>query len=82
MGLSIKGKVEQSLPKESGLTKAQKEWVKQGFVINTGNEYNPLVAFSLFGEEKIAMLKGLERQMEVEVHFNVSSREYNGKWIS
>jgi len=38
------------------------------------------VCFSLFGEDKIAMLEGLQPGSEIEVSFNLSSREYNGKY--
>jgi len=80
MSLSIKGKVSQILNVESGTSKAGKDWKKQSFVIDTAAQFNPMVCFSLFGEEKIAMLNGLENGQEVEVYFNISSREYNGKW--
>ena len=53
MSLSIKGRITQILDVESGTSKAGKEWKKQAFVVDTGAQYNPLVCFSLFGEEKI-----------------------------
>ena len=59
MSLSIKGKINQILSVESGTSKAGKEWKKQSFVVDTGAQYNPLVCFSLFGEEKISMLTNL-----------------------
>ena len=80
MSLSVKGKISQILQVESGTSKAGKEWKKQSFVIDTGAQYNPLVCFSLFGEEKISLLANLTGGQEVEVAFNVSSREFNGKW--
>ena len=80
MSLSIKGRISQVLSVESGTSKAGKEWKKQGFVVDTGAQFNPMVCFSLFGEEKIALLNGVEAGHEVEVFFNLSSREFNGKW--
>ena len=77
--LKVKGKLTTKLSIESGMSKAQKEWKKQGFVIDTGNEYNPLVCFSLFGD-KVDMLSSFKEGQEVEVKFNVSSREFNGKY--
>ena len=53
---------------------------KQGFVIDTGAQYNPEVCFSLFGDEKIEMLRNYGEGQEVEVAFNISSREFNGKY--
>ena len=80
MSLAITGKLVKSLDVESGTSKAGKEWKKQSFVIDTGAQYNPEVCFSLFGEDKIAMLEGLNPGTEIEVSFNLSSREYNGKY--
>jgi len=80
MSLAIKGKITNILNVESGVSKAGKEWKKQGFVIDNGDQFNPNVCFSLFGDEKIAMLNNFTVGQEVEVSFNVSSREFNGKW--
>ena len=80
MSLAITGKLVKALDVESGTSKAGKEWKKQSFVIDTGAQYNPEVCFSLFGEDKIAMIEGLQPGMEIEVSFNLSSREYNGKY--
>jgi hypothetical protein len=81
MGLSVEGKLTSILPVESGTSKAGKEWKKQGFVIDTGAQYNPEVCFSLFGDDKIALLSGLKSGQDIKVEFNLSSREYNGKWF-
>lgn len=79
--LKIKGKIVKILEVEKGTSQAGKEWKKQNFVIDTGSQYNPEVCFQLFGDEKIENLKKYNKVgQEVEVHFNVSSREYNGKY--
>ncbi len=78
--LAVKGRIKQILSLESGQSKAGKEWKKQSFVLDTGAQYNPEVCFSLFGDDKIAVLRNFNQGDEVEVAFNVSSREYNGKW--
>ena len=80
MSLSVKGRITNILEVESGTSKAGKEWKKQSFVIDNGDQYNPNVCFSLFGEEKIGMLRNFGAGQEVEVGFNLSSREFNGKW--
>jgi hypothetical protein len=80
MALSVKGNVSNILPVESGTSKAGKEWKKQGFVINTGEQFNPDICFSVFGEDKLQMVSELKVGEEVEVHFNLSSREFNGKY--
>jgi hypothetical protein len=78
--LSISGVITEILEVENGVSKAGKEWQKQAFVINTEAEFNPLVCFSLFGADKIAMLANKGINQLVEVSFNVSSREFNGKY--
>lgn len=81
MSLIIKGKLVRKLNPESGTSKAGKEWKKQSFLVNTGAQYNPEVCFQLFGEEKIQMLESLNDGDEIEVAFNISSREYNGRYF-
>ena len=49
-------------------------------MIDTGAQFNPEICFSLFGEDKIAMLQGINPGEEIEVSFNLSSREYNGRY--
>ena len=80
MSLSVKGRVSNILAVESGTSKAGKEWKKQGFIIDTGEQYNPEICFSVFGEDKLQMVAGLSVGEDVEVHFNLSSREFNGKY--
>jgi hypothetical protein len=78
--LKIKGRITKKLEVESGTSKAGKEWKKQSFVIDNGNQYNPEVCFSCFGDDKLDMLSSHKEGSEVEVYFNVSSREFNGKY--
>jgi len=78
--LKVKGTIVKVLEMQSGTSKAGKEWKRGGFVLNTGDEYNPEVCFSLFGEAKIDMLHEFTEGSAVEVAFNVSSREFNGKY--
>jgi len=77
--LKVKGKLVKKLEIEKGTSKAGKEWSKQNFVIDTGAQYNPEVCFQLFGD-KVDLLNNFKEGQEVEVKFNVSSREFNGKY--
>ena len=81
MSLSIKGKLSRKLSVESGTSKAGKEWKKQSFLIDTGAQYNPEVCFQLFGDDKIEMLNHHNEGDKVDVSFNLSSREYNGRYF-
>lgn len=78
--LKISGEITQILDIESGESKSGKAWRKQTFVINTGADFNPDIAFSLFGDDKITMLEKYPVGKHVEVLFNASSREFNGKF--
>jgi len=82
MSLSVKGTIKQKLDVEQGTSKAGKEWKSQSFVVNTGAQYNPDICFKLFGEEKIQMLDNVNDGDEIEVAFNLSSREWNGRWFT
>lgn len=80
MALSVKGKIEQILKSESGVSRAGKEWSKQEFVIETDEQYPRKVCFTLFGD-KVDLINGMSAGQEVEVSFNIESREYNGRWF-
>jgi hypothetical protein len=80
MSLSVKGKLTSKLPVESGTSKAGKEWIRQSIVIDTGDQYNPLICISFFGD-KAELLKGLKKDDELEVFINISSREFETKWF-
>lgn len=78
--LKISGKVTVILQVENGTSKAGKEWKKQDFVIETGDKYPALVCFTLFGD-KLSLLNGVSVGDEVDVSFNIESREYNGRYF-
>ena len=79
--MEVKGKLVDFLNIESGTSKTGKEWQKQTVIIDTGGEFNNLVAISAFGEDKINNLNKLEIGMEVKILCNVYSREYNGRYF-
>ncbi len=78
--MEIKGKISKILPLETGISNAGKEWKKQTVVIDTGDEFNNIVAVSAFGDDKIKRLDKLKEGMKVSILCNVYSREYNGKF--
>lgn len=79
MSNSVKGKIVKICPIEKGTSKAGKEWSKQNLVIDTGDQYNPNVCINFFGD-KSDLLQNVSVGNDVEVHINISSREFNGKW--
>jgi len=46
MSLSVKGKIQQILKPESGVSRAGKEWSKQEFVIETEDQYPKKICFT------------------------------------
>ena len=79
--LRVTGVIKKINPIEKGQSKAGKEWQKQTFVIDTGEKFNPEVCFQVFGAEKCENLTKYNKVGDnVEVSFNVSSREFNGKY--
>ena len=80
MALSVTGKIEQILKPESGVSRAGKEWNKQEFVIETDEQFPKKVCFTLFGD-KTSLISSFSVGEEVEVSFNIESREYNGRWF-
>ena len=81
MSLSVKGKISSKLSVENGTSKVGKEWKKQSFLVDTGAQYNPEICFQLFGDDKIEMLNHHNEGDQVDVSFNLSSREYNGRYF-
>ncbi len=79
MALAIKGKIEKILSEEKGVSRAGNQWAKQEFVIETIDQYPKKVCFTLFND-KVGLVSSVKPGDEVEVSFDVESREYNGKY--
>ncbi len=81
--LKLTGEIVEILPKESGTSKAGKDWEKQSFVIDLKTEFNNLIAFGIFGKEKVETFNKFNKVGKmVDVSFNASCREHNGKWYT
>lgn len=81
MSLNVKGTIKEILKLQKGKSKDGKKWQKQLFILDTGAEYNPQICFQIFGEERIEkLLDKVDVGEEVEVHFNLSSREFDGNY--
>jgi hypothetical protein len=80
--MEVQGKLINVLDTQSGKSSNGKEWSKKDFVIQTDAKYNPEICFTLFGTDKINILDNVSIGDEIEVHFNLSSREYNGKYYT
>ncbi len=68
---------------EEGTSKAGKAWKKLTFVGETQEQYNNLYAFELFGEEKVDNFVKFNKVGDVvDVDFNVSTREWEGRYFT
>ena len=57
-------------------------WVRGGFVIETDGEYPRQVAFTTFGEDRLALVAGIPLNSPVIVTFMPESREWQDKWFT
>jgi len=81
--LKVSGKIVKILEKVTGTKKdGSGEWVKQSFVIDNGEQYNNLASFELFGDEKVEKLNYNKVGDNVEVSFNISCNEWQGKYYT
>lgn len=76
---TIKGVVKTILPLEQGESQAGKSWQKRAFVVTTEGEFPKEICFTTFGE-KVSIANKLSAGQVVDVSYNLSSREYNGKY--
>ena len=78
--LKVKIRIDDILEVESGES-ANGEWSKVSFIgEETEGQYPKTIGFEVFGQEKVdKFLQYNKVGDEVEVSFNLESREYNGK---
>jgi hypothetical protein len=77
------GEIIEILPTESGTSKAGKDWKKLTFAIDTKEQYNNIIAFEVFGDEKVDnFLKYNKIGKTVDVEFNLSSNKWKDKYFT
>jgi hypothetical protein len=77
--MEIKGKIIEILPEQSGTSK-NGQWKKQEYILETEGQYAKKVCFNLWGE-KIDQNPVKPGDL-VTVHFDLESREFNGRWYT
>ena len=77
--MEVKGKIVKILALQTGAGK-NGTWKKQEFIIETAAQIPRKVCFSLWGE-KVDQFS-LNEGEEVEVSFDLESREYNNRWYT
>jgi len=79
MSLNLKGKLVKILGMESGVSRNGNAWKKQEFILETQEQFPRKVCFTLFND-KVSLLSNFSGGEDLEVSFDVESREFNGKW--
>lgn len=77
--MELKGKIIDVLEEKSG-SSARGPWRKQEYVIEIPGDYPKKVCFMVWGD-KIDDFK-IAQGNELTVHFDLESREYNGRWYT
>lgn len=82
MAMEIEGRIARKFSVQSG-TSARGAWFKQEFLVEyqEGN-YPTQVCMNVWGEDKVKELEKYQAGDKVKVSFNLSSREYNGRWYT
>lgn len=82
MAMELEGRIARKLGVQTG-TSARGAWSKQEFIFEyqEGN-FPSQVCMNVWGEDKVRELDRFQVGDKVKVSFNLSSREYNGRWYS
>ncbi|MFA5714040.1 MAG: DUF3127 domain-containing protein [Bacteroidales bacterium] len=81
MSFEVKGILKRVLPAVDGKSE-RGSWIKQEFVIETLSEQYPKqICFNLWGE-KVEELRQFTVEEQINVYFNIESREYNERWYT
>ncbi len=80
--LEVEGRLVRKLPVVSGKS-ARGQWEKQEFLLEIQEgKFPSTVIFSVWGEDKVRELGAFSEGDTLKVSFNISSREYNGRWYT
>ena len=82
MALEIEGRIARKLNVQTG-TSSRGAWSKQEFVIEyqEGN-FPTQLCMNVWGDDKVRELEKYQVGDKVKISFNLSSREYNGRWYT
>ena len=80
--MELEGRIVRRMTVQTG-TSARGAWSKQDFIFEyqEGN-YPSQVCMNVWGEDKVRELEKYRDGDKVKISFNLSSREYNGRWYT
>ena len=77
----ITGKMKLIADERTGTGSTGIEWKVITFVVETDDKYNPDIALKA-GTKLVDVIKGIKKGTQVEIEYNLKSREYQGKWYT
>lgn len=82
MAMELEGRIVRKLDVQSG-NSARGTWSKQEFIFEyqEGN-FPSQICMNVWGDDKVKDLEKYQVGDKVKVSFNLSSREYNGRWYT
>lgn len=80
--MELEGRIARKLNVQTG-TSARGTWAKQEFIFEyqEGN-FPSQVCMNVWGDDKVKELEKYQVGDKVKISFNLSSREYNGRWYT
>ena len=80
--MEIVGKAIAALPVRSGVSqRTGEQWQSREYVIETQEQFPKKMCFEVFGTDKLKEFNIRNNDL-IKVHFDITSREYNGKWYN
>ena len=74
--MKITGTFKELLPLE-----LNDDYTMRNFILETDNQYNPLVCITTFGKNT-DLIKDIEIGSKVECHINLYSKKYTDRWFN
>ena len=80
--MELIGKAIAALPVKSGVSqRTGEQWQSREYVFETQEQYPKRVCFEVFGTDKLKEFNIRNNDL-IKVHFDITAREYNGKWYN
>ncbi len=80
--MELEGRIARKLNVQTG-TSARGAWAKQEFILEyQEGSFPSQVCMNVWGDDKVRELDKYQVGDKVKVSFNLSSREYNGRWYT
>ena len=80
--MELIGKAIAALPVKSGVSqRTGEQWQSREYVIETQEQYPKKICFEVFGTDKLKEFNIRNNDL-IKVHFDITAREYNGKWYN